>query len=105
MEPDASKGNACSGDHAPAGAFVVPETIARYRILQLLGEGTMGRVFLAHDPDLARNVAVKILRLDAANGSAGRDSYIARFRNEARAAARFMHPNMVAVHDAGLHPV
>lgn len=62
----------------------------------------MGRVYLAHDPELGRDVAVKVLRLDAA-GSA-KDAFIARFRNEARAAARFNHPNVVSVHDAGVDP-
>ncbi|MBI5512851.1 MAG: serine/threonine protein kinase [Deltaproteobacteria bacterium] len=75
-------------------------TIGRYRVVRLLGEGTMGRVYLAHDPELGRDVAVKVLRLEAAG--AARDAYIARFRNEARAAARFNHPNVVSVHDVGV---
>ncbi len=76
--------------------------IGRYRVARLLGEGTMGRVYLAADPELGRDVAIKVLRLEAAGGA--RDAYIARFRNEARAAARFMHPNVVAVYDAGVDP-
>lgn len=74
--------------------------IGRYQLAKLLGEGAMGRVYLASDPELGRDVAIKVLRLDQA-GSA-RDAYIARFRNEARAAARFNHPNVVSVHDAGV---
>lgn len=69
----------------------------------MLGEGAMGQVFLAFDPELEREVAVKVLRLDRAG--AARDAYIARFRNEARAAARFCHPHVVAAHDAGVDPV
>jgi serine/threonine-protein kinase len=60
----------------------------------------MGRVHLAHDPELGRDVAVKVLRLEAAG--AARDAYIARFRNEARAAARFNHPHVVSVFDVGV---
>ena len=76
--------------------------VGRYQIVRLLGEGAMGRVYLARDPELGREVAIKVLRLEAA-GSA-REAYIARFRNEARAAAKFMHPNVVAVYDAGVDP-
>jgi serine/threonine-protein kinase len=65
-----------------------------------LGEGAMGRVYLAADPELGRQVAIKVLRLDTAGNA--RDAYIARFRNEARAAARLQHPNVVTVHDAGV---
>jgi len=78
----------------------VIRALGRYQLVRLLGEGAMGRVYLATDPELGREVAIKVLRLDQA-GSA-RDAYIARFRNEARAAARFNHPNVVSVHDAGV---
>ncbi len=60
----------------------------------------MGRVYLATDPELARSVAIKVLRLDAAGNA--RDAYIARFRNEARAAARLQHPHVVTLHDTGI---
>jgi serine/threonine-protein kinase len=78
------------------------KSVGRYQVTRLLGEGAMGRVFLARDPELSREVAIKVLRLESA-GSA-RDAYIARFRNEARAAARFNHPNVVSVYDAGIDP-
>jgi serine/threonine protein kinase len=80
----------------------VVRMIGRYQLAKMLGEGAMGRVYLASDPELGRDVAIKVLRLDQA-GSA-REAYIARFRNEARAAARFNHPNVVSVHDAGVDP-
>jgi serine/threonine protein kinase len=86
----------------PAAPRRVIRVIGRYKLVRLLGEGAMGRVYLATDPELSRDVAIKVLRLDQA-GSA-RDAYIARFRNEARAAARFNHPNVVSVHDAGVDP-
>lgn len=60
----------------------------------------MGRVYLATDPELGRQVAIKVLRLDAAGNA--RDAYIARFRNEARAAARLQHSNVVTLHDTGI---
>ncbi|MEZ4409186.1 MAG: serine/threonine-protein kinase [Polyangiales bacterium] len=77
-----------------------PRTIGRYEVAELLGEGAMGRVWLALDPELDRDVAVKVLRLEAAGPS--RDAYVARFRNEAHAAARLLHPNLVVVYDAGV---
>ncbi len=86
----------------PSVKPAVPATIGRYEVVRLLGEGAMGRVYLATDPELARSVAIKVLRLDAA-GSA-RDAYIARFRNEARAAARLQHPHVVTLHDTGIDP-
>ena len=89
-----------SNDAPTAAPRRVVRMIGRYQLAKLLGEGAMGRVYLASDPELGRDVAIKVLRLDQA-GSA-RDAYIARFRNEARAAARFNHPNVVSVHDAGV---
>jgi serine/threonine-protein kinase len=80
----------------------MPASIGRYQVSRLLGEGAMGRVYLATDPELDRQVAIKVLRLDAAGNA--RDAYIARFRNEARAAARMQHANVVALHDTGIDP-
>ena len=74
--------------------------IGRYRIVRLLGEGAMGRVHLAHDPELQRDVAVKVLR----DGDT-KELFLARFKNEMRAAAKFQHANVVMVHDAGEDPV
>ncbi len=92
-----------SRERATSTRSSVPvRAIGRYQVIRLLGEGAMGRVYLAADPDLGRDVAIKVLRLEAA-GTA-REAYIARFRNEARAAAKFMHPNVVAVYDAGVDP-
>ncbi len=94
--PSATRDSSASRSSIPVRA------IGRYQVIRLLGEGAMGRVYLASDPELGRDVAIKVLRLDAAG--AARDAYIARFRNEARAAAKFMHPNVVAVYDAGVDP-
>jgi serine/threonine-protein kinase len=75
------------------------QRIGRYRVIRQLGEGAMGTVMLAHDPELQREVAVKVLR-----DGGRRESFVARFRNEMRAAARFHHSNIVIVHDAGMCP-
>ncbi|MEZ4394706.1 MAG: serine/threonine-protein kinase [Polyangiales bacterium] len=86
--------------NTPRDAPRAVRALGRYEVSRQLGEGAMGRVYLAHDPELGRDVAVKVLRLEAA-GTA-KSAFIARFRNEARAAARFNHPNVVSVYDAGV---
>lgn len=79
----------------------LPETIGRYHVVRLLGEGAMGRVLLAHDPVLDRDVAVKHLRADLSIPDEVRHGLVKRMRHEARAAARVMHPHLVTLHDMG----
>jgi len=81
----------------------LPQQIGRYRIERLLGSGSMGNVYLAHDADLDRPVAVKTLR-DLALDAEMRDVFLSRFQNEARAAARLHHPNIVQIFDVGDDP-
>ncbi|MFQ5743336.1 MAG: protein kinase, partial [Acidobacteriota bacterium] len=68
--------------------------LGAYRILEHLGSGGMGEVYLAHDPRLDRNVALKILPQKAASDAARRD----RFEREAKAIAALNHPNIVTIH-------
>jgi serine/threonine protein kinase len=82
----------------------LPKKIGRYEVLRLIGEGAMGRVFCAHDPVLGRDVAVKLLRDDLPVPRDVREGLLARMRNEARAAARVAHPNLVTLHDMGEDP-
>jgi tRNA A-37 threonylcarbamoyl transferase component Bud32 len=79
----------------------LPENIGRYRVVRLVGEGAMGRVLLAHDPVLDREVAIKHLRADLSIPDEVRRGLVKRMRHEARAAARVMHPNLVTLHDMG----
>ena len=62
----------------------------------------MGQIFKAHDPDIGRPVAIKLISTELMS-SAGRAEYIKRFRREAQAAARCAHPNIVAIYDFALH--
>src|SRR5205085_10773436 len=80
--------------HIPERHGVIAD---RYEISSELGKGGMGRVYVAHDRKLGRDVAVKML----APGLPGQESILARFELEARAAASLNHPNIVAVHDVG----
>src|SRR5437764_4197953 len=76
-----------------------PELIAgRYRVEERLGIGGMSTVQLAFDTRLERHVAVKLLAEHLADDPA----FVSRFRREALAAARLVHPNIVQVFDFGL---
>jgi serine/threonine-protein kinase len=67
-----------------------------------LGRGAMGVIYKADDPDIGRTVAIKLVRADLLEGE-DRDRFLARFRHEARAAGRCMHPNIVALYDFAMH--
>jgi len=74
--------------------------IGRFVIGKQLGVGGMGVVYAAEDPELGRQVAVKLLR-----GAVARDSAVAakRIMREARLAARVAHPNLVSIYEVGQH--
>ncbi|GAA2527417.1 Stk1 family PASTA domain-containing Ser/Thr kinase [Rarobacter incanus] len=85
-----------------AGDRLVDTTIdGRYRIRRRLASGGMATVYLATDLRLDRDVAVKVMHEHLAHGPHGSD-FAARFRREARSAARLAHPHLVAVHDQGV---
>ncbi len=79
-----------------------PTFIGKFRIDGLLGRGAMGVVYKAHDPDIDRIVAIKLVRTDLLEGD-DRAHYLRRFRNEAKAVGRLLHPNIVAIHDFAEH--
>jgi serine/threonine protein kinase len=71
--------------------------LGRYEIQSSLGTGGMGEVYRARDPQLDRVVAVKLISTSLASDA----TRVARFQQEARAAATLNHPNILAVHDLG----
>ena len=79
-----------------------PEQIGRYRVESVLGRGAMGVIFKAHDPVIDRKVAIKLVRADLLDGE-DRTDYITRFQQEAQAAGRCSHPNIVGIYDFALH--
>ncbi len=79
-----------------------PARVGRYRIDRVLGRGAMGVIYRAHDPEIERTVAIKLIRADLLDGEE-RTDYLARFRHEAQAAGRCAHPNIVALFDYALH--
>ncbi len=84
-----------AGDGSPLAATGQRARIGRYTILRKLGEGGMGVVWEASDPELARGVAIKVMR-------AGTGKLAERLRREAKALAKLHHPNVVAVYDVGI---
>ncbi len=75
-----------------------PKCIGRYQILQTIGHGGMGIVYLAEDPLLKRRVAIKVVRV-AGNA---RQQAMLRFRREAEISAQLNHPNLVTIYDVGV---
>ncbi len=73
------------------------DCIGPYRAIRQLGAGGMGEVFLAHDDELGRPVAIKLL---PAHLSADAE-HLARLRNEARTASSLNHPNIVTIYEIG----
>jgi serine/threonine-protein kinase len=74
-------------------------TVGRYRILDFLGAGAMGEVYLAEDPQIERRLAIKTVRL--VGRPADVEDRKKRLLREARAAGRLLHPNVVTLFDAG----
>jgi serine/threonine protein kinase/TolB-like protein/predicted Zn-dependent protease len=73
---------------------LVGRTLGAYRVLESLGSGGMGRVYLAEDPRLGRRVALKVLPPETASQS----EKLQRFEREARAVAQLSHPGIVMLH-------
>ena len=82
------------------GPFSRGASVGRFILISVLGQGGMGNVYLAYDPQLDRRVALKLLRPDGIHGEP--DALLrARLAREAQAMARLSHPNVVAVFDEG----
>ena len=77
------------------GVLPIGPRLGRYEVLGEIGRGSMGVVVRAHDPELDRTVAVKLLAPKLWHGAAARE----RLRREAQAMARLSHPNVVQVYD------
>jgi serine/threonine-protein kinase len=77
-----------------------PSSIGRYKIKRWVTSGAMGDIYEAHDPLIERPIALKILRRELLERGDG-EGWLQRFRHEARAAGRLLHPNIVTLLDYG----
>jgi serine/threonine protein kinase/Flp pilus assembly protein TadD len=75
----------------------LPQQLGHYEIVRPLGSGGMGEVYVAHDPILDRNVAIKILPHRLASDT----DALARFTQEAKSASALSHPNIVTIYEIG----
>jgi serine/threonine-protein kinase len=89
---------ALAGRNRPDASAKYPTTIGSYEVLGPLGAGGMGEVLLAHDPRLARKVALKLLPPDLAD-----PDWVAAFRLEALAASALSHPSILTIYEIGEH--
>jgi eukaryotic-like serine/threonine-protein kinase len=77
-----------------------PERLGKYEVQGVLGKGAMGIVYKAIDPHIERTVAIKTVRKDLLDADLAAQ-FMARFRNEARAAGRLHHPNIIGIYEYG----
>ncbi|MGE5276242.1 MAG: serine/threonine-protein kinase [Acidobacteriota bacterium] len=75
--------------------------LGRFEIVSVVGEGAMGVVYLANDPEIERPVAIKTLRAMSEASGAARSDLETRFLKEAKLAGRLQHPNVVTVYEVG----
>ena len=80
--------------------MIHPERLGKYEIRSVLGKGAMGIVYKAFDPHIERFVAIKTIRKDMVEPELAAQ-YMVRFKNEAKAAGRLQHPNIVSVYEYG----
>lgn len=78
----------------------LPEHIGKYRIQTILGRGAMGVVYQGRDPHIDRSVAIKVIRKGAFADDELHEA-LQRFRREAQAAGRLLHPNIVTIYEYG----
>ena len=96
-EPALDQGAAPRNQSADRDSYARGSFIGRYEVADMLGRGGIGAVYAAHDPQLDRYVAIKLLR------QGGETEESRRLLREAHALARLSHPNIVQVYDAGEH--
>jgi tetratricopeptide (TPR) repeat protein len=99
-QAEGSVGHRRQRDRALRDRLVQGATLGRYVIEEQVGEGGMGIVYAAYDPELHRRVAIKLLQPELTGGGSRTDGR-ARLLREAQAMARLSHPNVIHVYDVG----
>lgn len=95
-----SADEASAGEWEPPSPAEVAKLFPQWQMKGLLGRGGMGAVYHLHQPDLDRDVAVKLLPIEASRD----ERQVERFRREARTLAKLRHPGIVALHESGITP-
>ncbi|MDA3863225.1 MAG: serine/threonine-protein kinase [Deltaproteobacteria bacterium] len=94
-------GNFCPKDGTPlmeiSDPLIGEVLLGQFEITEVIGQGAMGKVYLARQLSIDRNVAVKVLKNKLANDQ----KVVKRFNREAKAAARLNHPNIITIHLVG----
>ncbi|MFM2065183.1 MAG: hypothetical protein RLZZ584_92 [Pseudomonadota bacterium] len=88
----------------PAPPEALPERIGPYPIRGVIGSGSMGMVYLGHDPMLDRPVAIKTIHKSLLDSAGSDSNFVERFKIEAQAAGRLNHRGIVAVYQFGEDP-
>ncbi len=80
----------------------LPSRLGKYEVLREISRGSMGTVYLGHDPYIDRAVAIKVAHPEQLHDEESGERYRKMFFNEAHMAGRLTHPNIVAIYDAGV---
>jgi serine/threonine protein kinase len=96
-ETSLSQDSVRTGAYQPGSDDIIGGRLGRFEILALLGQGAFGKVYKARDPQLERDVAIKVPKLEAFGGQFD----LNRFLREAKSAAAIQHPNICPVHEVG----
>lgn len=87
--------------NSQAATVLTGQHLGKYQLERVLGSGNMATVYLARDPFMDREVAVKVARASIDDANANEAEFRQLFFNEARTAGSLRHPNIIAIHDAG----
>ncbi len=79
-----------------------PHRLGKYEVIREINRGSMGTVYLGHDPYIDRPVAIKVAHAEQLNNEESGQRYRKMFFNEAHTAGRLTHPNIIAIYDAGV---
>ena len=77
------------------------ETLGRYNVLKEIGRGSMGVIYLGYDPEIARTVAIKMIRWDLIQANIGAEEALRRFTHEVKIVGQLQHANIVTLYDTG----
>jgi serine/threonine-protein kinase len=95
--PPGSAGGPTTGGTTAGAAAALPQRLGRYQLLEEIGRGGMGAVLRGHDPDLGRDLAVKVLLPERQHDPA----MLGRFLEEAQIGGQLQHPGVVPVYEVG----